>query len=78
MVKIERIRDTRYAGGEKWIKADLQVSTAADLPELGENIDGAGKTDAGTVAQDIQDGKFYTLDADGGWYDDDGNEPEDT
>lgn len=77
MMKIERIRDTRYIDGEKWITADIQVSTADDLPEIGDDLDGLGKTDAGTIAQDVQGGKFYTLDEDGAWYNEDGNEPGD-
>ena len=77
MLKVERIRDFHFEGDEKWIKADLQVSTADELPGYGDDLDGLGRTDAGTIAQDIQGGKYYTLDGDGNWYDEDGNEPED-
>lgn len=60
---------------------DLQVSTADELPDkLGEITGtpyGTILVDAGSIAQVIQNGKWYTLDDDGRWYDEDGNEPED-
>lgn len=78
MLKHRATIDTRYdADGTPWVTVDIQVSTADDLPELGDDI-GIGKVDEGSTAQAVQEGKFYTLDADEGWYDDDGNEPEDS
>lgn len=51
---------------------DLQVSTIDELPAIGENIDGIIIA-AGSIAQVIQSGVYFTLDDDGTWYDSDGN-----
>ena len=70
-----RIEGTRWDDGGKAV-FDLQVSASDELPDLGQVIAGL-KVAAGTIAQVIQTGKWYTLDADGDWYDKDGNLPED-
>ena len=46
---------------------DMQVSTADDLPDLNENVEGIVIA-AGSNAQVIQSGAFYTLDDNGTWY----------
>jgi hypothetical protein len=46
---------------------DMQVSTADDLPDLNENVEGI-MIAAGSNAQVIQSGAFYTLDYNGTWY----------
>ena len=51
-------------------KLDMQVSTAADLPKIGDTIGGM-KVQAGSFAQIIQAATVVTLDdntADGTWY----------
>ena len=74
MRKIEGTpRSLHYVDGQPFAKIDVQVSTAAELPELGEIVEGIG-TDPGSNAQIIQSGDWATLDADGSWYDKDGNE----
>jgi hypothetical protein len=40
---------------------------------MGETIGYSMKVKAGSIAQVIQSGTFYTLDDDGTWYDSDGN-----
>lgn len=60
-------REIKYIGGEKWIVADLQVSTEAKLPALGGTV-GDAKIGAGSHAQIIQAGTIKTLDDDGNWY----------
>lgn len=73
MMRIENIRDRRYStDGEMFAVVDLQVSTAAELPALGDTVDGA-QVQAGSIAQIIQTGQWATLDEDGTWYDSDGN-----
>ena len=61
---------------------DLQVSTTDELPEENGEITGTPYgtilVQVGSIAQVIQTGKWYTLDEDVSWYDDDGNEPEDS
>ena len=70
MVRIEKIR----ADISREIKVvDLQVSTAADLPALGGNVAGIVIA-AGSIAQVVQTGDFVTLDSNGSWYDESGNE----
>ena len=71
---MRRVEGIRWTDGGNAV-FDLQVSTSDDLPELGEVINGL-KTAAGSVAQVVQIGKWVTLDADGSWYDKDGNEVE--
>ena len=69
LVRIEGTpREIKYVNGEKWIVVDLQVSTAADLPDLGDDVCGAGKLGAGSTAQIVQAGTIKTLDDDGDWY----------
>lgn len=70
MVRFERIRDDISRN----IKVvDLQVSEATELPALGENVEGIIIA-AGSIAQVIQTGDFVTLDSNGSWYDESGNE----
>ena len=51
----------------------LQCSAVDDLPELGGTVE-TFKAAAGTTAHIIQAGKKGTLDDNGKWYDEDGNE----
>lgn len=69
MVRIERVR--KECGAKRAV-LDLQVSTAAELPEIGSRLSGYVIA-AGTMAQVIQSGAFYTLDETGTWYDEDGS-----
>ena len=70
MVRFERIRDDISRN----IKVvDLQVSEATELPALGENVEGIIIA-AGSIEQVIQTGDFVTLDINGSWYDESGNE----
>lgn len=68
MQRIENIRAS-WVDAENvcHIVADLQVSTADELPTLGGTV-GVYAIEAGTIAQVIQDAKFLTLDANGSWY----------
>lgn len=79
MVRLEGIRksedsDTAYSlsGHAPAAVVDLQVSTVAELPAIGDTSLGV-KIAAGSIAQCIQTGKFYTLDDGGTWYDQSGN-----
>ena len=56
-------------------KLDLQASTAADLPALGDVVD-SYKVAAGSIAQLIQAGYFVTLDDNGVWYRFGGSQPD--
>ena len=68
MQRIENIRASwTDSTGVRHIVADLQVSTADELPELGGHV-GVNVIEAGTIAQVIQDAKFLTLDENGTWY----------
>ena len=69
MLRVENVRE-RLADGAV---VDIQVSTTSDLPDLHDLVSGTPIL-AGSIAQCIQDGKWYTLDEDGSWYDRDGNE----
>lgn len=69
-----RIENVRERNGDNFV-VDLQVSTTDDLPELHEDVEGISIME-GSIAHVIQEGKFYTLDDDGNWYDEDGNEVE--
>ena len=72
MQRIENIRASwTDSTGVRHVVADLQVSTADELPALGGNV-GVNVIEAGTIAQVIQAGGFVTLDDDGNWYDTDG------
>lgn len=70
MLRIEKVRFNDGAGNAV---VDIQVSAAAELPALGETVGYSMKVKAGSIAQVIQSGKFYTLDDSGTWYDSDGN-----
>ena len=52
---------------------DIQVSTVDELPDIGDEVEGY-KIAAGSIAQIVQTGNWYTLDADEKWYDTDGVE----
>lgn len=70
MCRIEAVRDTLgYKDGKTIAVLDLQVSTAAELPALGDEID-QYVVAAGTIAQIVQadEPTFTTLDSDGNWY----------
>lgn len=68
MVRIERVRKFYgVTGGAQQVVADLQASTAAELPEAGGIVEGY-KILAGSIAQIIQTGAWMTLDANGTWY----------
>lgn len=70
MVRVENIRQDITRD----IKVvDLQVSAADELPALGSDVDGIIIA-AGSIAQIIQTGEWATLDSDGSWYDESGNE----
>ena len=68
MQRIENIRASwTDSTGVRHIVADLQVSTADELPTLGGYV-GVNVIEAGSIAQVIQDAKFLTLDENGTWY----------
>lgn len=67
-----RINYTRYNDGSGRAVLDLQVSTVAELPALNEELGMRLKVGAGSIAQVIQTGAWYTLDDNGTWYDSDG------
>lgn len=67
-----RINNTRYNDGSGRDALDLQVSTVAELPAINEELGMRLKVGAGSIAQVIQTGKWYTLDDNGTWYDSDG------
>lgn len=74
MLRIENVRKTILDGtATPTCILDIQVSTESDLPDLGDTIVGC-KIGAGSIAQIIQTGAFATLDDDGSWYDNSGNE----
>ena len=68
MVRIEGIRDVTTTGnGVQIAVLDLQVSTVAELPDLGDMVE-SYKLQAGSIAQIIQSDTMVTLDDDGTWY----------
>lgn len=68
MQRIENIRASwTDSTGVRHVVADLQVSTADELPALGGYV-GVNVIEAGTIAQVIQADTFVTLDEDGNWY----------
>lgn len=67
-----RINGNRYNDGSGRAVLDLQVSTVAELPALNEELGVRMKVGAGSIAQVIQTGSWYTLDENGTWYDSDG------
>lgn len=72
MILVERIRSKK---GDI-AKFDLQVSETSELPAINNVLDGFAdlKVGAGSIAQVIQTGAWYTLDENGTWYDSDGQE----
>lgn len=70
MLRIEKVRFNDGAGNAV---VDIQVSTVAELPAKGETIGYSMKVKAGSIAQVIQTGSFYTLDDNGTWYDENGD-----
>lgn len=64
MVRIERVR---HQDGSGYAVMDLQVSTAEELPDLGDKLYNLIVA-AGTISQVIQADTWLTLDADGTWY----------
>lgn len=75
MVRAEKVRDVD-ANGRAVL--DLQVSTVAELPTLNNLLPGSSRyiVAAGSIAQVVQTGAWYTLDADGNWYFSGGVNPE--
>ena len=69
MVRVEVIRES-ITKDKKVV--DLQVSTIEELPALNQDINTIIVA-AGSIAQVIQSGTFYTLDDNGTWYDSEGN-----
>lgn len=67
-----RIENVRVVDGSGNAVVDIQVSTVAELPELGGSLYNMSVC-SGSIAQVIRTGKFYTLDENGTWYDTDGN-----
>ena len=70
MLRVERTRSEDSKGN---VVVDLQVSTVEELPALGGQIGLRQFVGAGSVAQVIQTGAFFTLDSNGTWYDENGN-----
>ena len=66
MVRIEK---ERYVDGNYNAVLDLQVSTTAELPDMGDTI-GLYTVAPGSIAQIVQadEPTFLTLDEDGTWY----------
>lgn len=54
------------SGPHPIVKAELQVSSTDDLPELYELVDGV-IVGPGSISQLIEDGGFVTIDEDGDW-----------
>ena len=76
MVQIEQTRRIiSYNSGFPVTVLDLQCSAVSDLPALNALVNGA-LVAAGSIAQVIQTGAWYTLDADGQWYFSGGVAPE--
>lgn len=72
-IRVEKPREVLgYQEGKIVAVLDLQVETAADLPELGSEAENYIVA-AGTIAQIVQTGGFATLDNDGKWYNADGS-----
>lgn len=68
MILVENKREIiASANGSAAAKLDIQVSTAADLPEK-DAIIGGFRIQPGSIAQIIQTGVFVTMDEDGRWY----------
>lgn len=56
-----------FMGGKPIARLDLQVSTAAELPKAGDEVEGY-LVAVPSSAQIIQLGKLATLDENGSWY----------
>lgn len=69
MVRLELVRKHL----EDSAVLDIQVSTVDELPDIGDEVEGY-KIAAGSIAQIVQTGGWYTLDDDEKWYDTDGVE----
>lgn len=68
MVRIEKVREVLgFVDGITEAVLDLQVSTVAELPNLGDTSE-QYKIAGGSIAQIIQTGQIATLDDDGNWY----------
>lgn len=67
-----RIEEVRNIDGSGIAVIDFQASTVAELPSLNEELGVRMKVGAGSIAQVIQTGAWYTLDENGTWYDSDG------
>jgi hypothetical protein len=75
MIRFENTRSTlSISNNVQQVVCDLQVSTASELPSKDTPV-GGRLICPGSIAQVIQVGKFYTMDADGTWYDSDGETP---
>ena len=67
---LEVLKSWKDDAGAICAKLFLQVSTAADLPSIGDSVGGM-KVQAGSFAQIIQANTVVTLDSDttaGNWY----------
>lgn len=74
MLRVENVREV----DTNWNAVlDLQVSTISELPTYNELLPGSRYVvSAGSIAQVVQTGAWYTLDENGTWYDSDGNAAE--
>lgn len=64
MVRVEKVR---WNDGQRNAVLDLQVSTAAELPDIWSMV-GGWRLKEGSTAQIVQQGEFVTLDKEGTWY----------
>lgn len=75
MIRVENVREVDMNG-----KAvlDLQVSTVSELPTHNALLPGSSRyvVAAGSIAQVVQTGAWYTLDENGNWYFSGGVNPE--
>lgn len=62
--------------GTTQIIADIDVDTAADLPEQ-DGIEG-GILGMGSIAHDISTGDYYAMNSGGEWYNQDGSDAEES
>ena len=68
MIRIENKREIFPGDGtQKNAVLDIDVSTAAELPALGDKVEGYFLA-AGSIANIIQTGDWVKIDADGKWY----------
>ena len=74
MLRIDKKRTTvATTDGTTAVVADLQASTKAELPGTTDTVEGCTIL-PGSRAQIIRTGDICTMDGDGTWYDQDGNE----